>query len=42
MNDRIYLVDSVTKMPMPVDRAPFSDMGIRERSDRQEWILAYP
>lgn len=42
MNDQIYLIDPATKSPLDLTRASFSDIGMKERADFQEWILAHP
>jgi hypothetical protein len=38
----LYIVDPITKGLVCLDVASYTDMGIRERQDLQEWIAANP
>ena len=42
MSDSIYLVDPATKQPYAVTPVSFWQIGLKERSDLQEWILKHP
>lgn len=42
MADEIYIVNPKTKEPCKVRPVAFSDIGIKERNDLQEWIIRHP
>lgn len=42
MNDEIYLIDPTTRASIRRGPVRFSDVGIQERADLQEWILGRP
>lgn len=42
MSDLIYIVDPAKKVPQKIEPVSFSDLGIKERKDMQEWIIAHP
>jgi hypothetical protein len=42
MGDSIYLVDPATKQPVRVDSVSFASIGIRERSDLEQWVINHP
>lgn len=39
MTDPIFLVDSVTQEPIKLGPASFSEIGIKEREDLEQWII---
>ena len=42
MSDIIFIVDPVNKQPSKIEPVSFSDIGIKERQDLEEWIKNYP
>lgn len=38
MSDIIFIVDPTTKQPSKIEPVSFSDLGIKERQDLEEWV----
>ena len=42
MGNAIYLVDPDTRVPVRVEQVGLSDIGIKERTDLEAWVIANP
>jgi hypothetical protein len=42
MTDAIYLVDAKTKAPVRVERVSFASIGVKERQNLEQWVIAHP
>ena len=42
MDDRIFIISPDSKEPTAVEAVSFSDLGVKERRDLQEWIIRNP
>ena len=42
MREPIYIIDPMTKQPKRVEPVSFQEIGIKERSDLEEWVINHP
>lgn len=42
MSDIIFIVDPATKQPSKIEPVSFSDLGIKERQDLEQWVKNHP